>query len=114
MSEIEKAVDSIANFRECLTDPHDFDQDVARLRAAVADSVPRDQHERVMKWRDDFGAEIRAKCVEIDRLRIVLGGVAALLAEPTQIATEEDGWVSVVEIDDLRAALDGRSSEVIS
>jgi mannose/cellobiose epimerase-like protein (N-acyl-D-glucosamine 2-epimerase family) len=47
-----EALDAIGNFRECLTDPYDFDREMARLRAHVAAVVAEKdaEIERLHSW----------------------------------------------------------------
>lgn len=84
--DLDTAVADVASYRECLTDPHDFDLAMAALRAAVAG---RDgEIERVMKMNADWHVEYRKAQDRADHWRrayfadrAVLGAVAALADE---------------------------------
>lgn len=43
-AETRAALDAIGNFRECLNDPHDFDQTMTQLRAVVDEQAGEIEH----------------------------------------------------------------------
>lgn len=93
------AVDALANFRECLDDPHDFDAAIAELRGATADAydagIDYVLSERGNPTSGRFAIEIDAAATQED-IDIVLqslrdGDFAYQTGGPIRSVTTADG-----------------------
>lgn len=89
----QEALDAIGTFRECLNDPHDFDQTMARLRAAVAEQAAEvamhsDAASRAVRRGDALGSRAKVaerkvveQAAEVEHLTSALAAVAGLADE---------------------------------
>lgn len=108
--ETRAALDAIGNFRECLNDPHDFDQTMARLRAAVAEQAAESERLRQMvavsaglhRSAETDLVEARAALTEVVSLADRWDVHSRLFVAPVDLPVRQD-WEHVVR--SLRSAL---------